>query len=364
MDVAVAGRSAARDVRASRRVRGGRPAARLVGLVRGVHGRAPGRERPGRGLRGRRPLHGGGQAASWSRDERHRREPFQQRPGFRRVVAVLDAFQRRPSQPELLPGDVRPPADQHDHGDDRRGARRARRPDRAGSGPQRRRLRQRQPRFLPGPLRHRARPGQDRWRWAPARPECTRGSTSSSGCRVPRWSASPRSADAPAAPEASSCWPATCASPRARTRCSASSRSARAWSPAAVRWPGSLAWSAAAARSRSSSSPTTSTDRARSSTGTSTELIADDRLDDEVDEIASRLARFDHDAIARTKSYVDQVTLPADSEFPPALADFFELSGRPASRQQFARLEALGLNTDSDLERSLGRRVVESLPDA
>ena len=36
--------------------------------------------------------------------------------------------------------------------------------------------------------------------------------------------------------------------------------------------------------------------------------IADAQLDDEVDEIASRLARFDHDAIARTKSYVDQVT--------------------------------------------------------
>ena len=58
-------------------------------------------------------------------------------------------------------------------------------------------------------------------------------------------------------------------------------------------------------------------------------LIADDQLDAEVDAIASRLARFDHDAIARTKSYVDQVTLPAESE----------------------------------LERSLGRRVVESTPD-
>jgi enoyl-CoA hydratase/carnithine racemase len=32
--------------------------------------------------------------------------------------------------------------------------------------------------------------------------------------------------------------------------------------------------------------------------------IADDRLDDEVEAIAARLARFDHDAIARTKSYV------------------------------------------------------------
>ena len=36
--------------------------------------------------------------------------------------------------------------------------------------------------------------------------------------------------------------------------------------------------------------------------------ISDSRLDVEVDEIASRLARFDHDAIARTKSHVDQVT--------------------------------------------------------
>jgi enoyl-CoA hydratase/carnithine racemase len=41
-------------------------------------------------------------------------------------------------------------------------------------------------------------------------------------------------------------------------------------------------------------------------------VIADDRLDDEVDEMASRLARLHHDAIAHAKSSVDQVTLPAD----------------------------------------------------
>jgi enoyl-CoA hydratase/carnithine racemase len=39
-------------------------------------------------------------------------------------------------------------------------------------------------------------------------------------------------------------------------------------------------------------------------------LIAGDQLDGEVDRIASRLAGFDHEALARTKSYVDQVTLP------------------------------------------------------
>ena len=93
-------------------------------------------------------------------------------------------------------------------------------------------------------------------------------------------------------------------------------------------------------------------------------LIADDELDDEVDAIASRLARFDHDAIARTKSYVDQVTLPANSELGPPLDDFRELFGRPAQQAQWARLQTLGLNTDSELERSLGRRVLEALPDA
>jgi enoyl-CoA hydratase/carnithine racemase len=90
-------------------------------------------------------------------------------------------------------------------------------------------------------------------------------------------------------------------------------------------------------------------------------LIADDQLDDEVDAIASRLARFDHDAIARTKSYVDQVTLPAESELVSAEADFRELLRRPAQQARLARLEALGLNADSDLERDLGRRVVDGL---
>jgi enoyl-CoA hydratase/carnithine racemase len=93
-------------------------------------------------------------------------------------------------------------------------------------------------------------------------------------------------------------------------------------------------------------------------------LIADDQLDDEVEAMASRLARFDHDAIARTKSYVDQVTLPANSELGPPLDDFRELFGRPAQQAQWARLQELGLNVDSDFERSLGARVVESIPDA
>jgi enoyl-CoA hydratase/carnithine racemase len=92
-------------------------------------------------------------------------------------------------------------------------------------------------------------------------------------------------------------------------------------------------------------------------------VIADDRLDEEVDQIASRVARFDHDAIARTKAYVDQVTLPPDSEFPPALADFFEMLARPEQQVRSGRLEALGLGVDSDLERRLGERVGEAMSD-
>lgn len=92
-------------------------------------------------------------------------------------------------------------------------------------------------------------------------------------------------------------------------------------------------------------------------------LIADDRLDEEVDDIVARLARFDHDALARTKSYVDRVTLPDESELGPPLADFRELFSRPAQQAQWARIQELGLNSDSDIERSLGTRVVDSLPD-
>src|SRR5258708_14323461 len=48
--------------------------------------------------------------------------------------------------------------------------------------------------------------------------DCRPGSTSLSVWLAPRWSASPRSGDAPAAPGASSFPPVTCGSPPARTR--------------------------------------------------------------------------------------------------------------------------------------------------
>lgn len=91
--------------------------------------------------------------------------------------------------------------------------------------------------------------------------------------------------------------------------------------------------------------------------------IADAELDAEVAAIASRLARFDHDAIAGTKAHVDRATLPSDDELAAALPDFFGAFGRPGPQARQAKLAALGLNADGDLERNLGRRVVEAAPD-
>jgi hypothetical protein len=42
----------------------------------------------------------------------------------------------------------------------------------------------------------------------------------------------------------------------------------------------------------------------------------------------------------------------ADSKLSPAIADFRELLGRSVQQAQLARLQELGLNTDSDLERT------------
>ena len=55
---------------------------------------------------------------------------------------------------------------------------------------------------------------------------------------------------------------------------------------------------------------------------------------------------------------------PADSKISPSFDDARETFARPAQQAHWARLEALGLDTNSDLERSLGRRVVEGLIEA
>jgi hypothetical protein len=77
--------------------------------------------------------------------------------------------------------------------------------------------------------------------------------------------------------------------------------------------------------------------------------------------MASPLARFGHDANARTKPYVDQATMSAQSELESAAADARLLLTRPAQQAPLAGLDALGLSVDSDLERDLGRPVVDAV---
>lgn len=85
--------------------------------------------------------------------------------------------------------------------------------------------------------------------------------------------------------------------------------------------------------------------------------LPDAELDWFVDRFARRLAGFEKYALAETKRFVDQLSLPDDSIFPPALDQFFVSTARPATRERMARLLGLGLQTRSDVERELGRYV-------
>jgi enoyl-CoA hydratase/carnithine racemase len=87
--------------------------------------------------------------------------------------------------------------------------------------------------------------------------------------------------------------------------------------------------------------------------------VPDAELDATVDALADRLAVFEHEALARIKGYIDAVTLPEDSELPPALEDFFALSVGSRQQAMLAEAQRLGLNVPGDMELRLGTRIVE-----
>jgi len=88
--------------------------------------------------------------------------------------------------------------------------------------------------------------------------------------------------------------------------------------------------------------------------------IPDDELDGFVDAFAQRLAQFDKRAIAETKGFVDQTTLPADAEFPPALTAFFNSVQRPETGKRAKALLQMGLQQRSEAELRLGEYVAQS----
>jgi hypothetical protein len=75
-------------------------------------------------------------------------------------------------------------------------------------------------------------------------------------------------------------------------------------------------------------------------------------------EVAPSIARS---ALSLTATVWNRGRLPA-TELPRALADFFELSGRPAQQAHTARLEGLGLGVQERRRAAPALCAVEALP--
>lgn len=92
--------------------------------------------------------------------------------------------------------------------------------------------------------------------------------------------------------------------------------------------------------------------------------LPDDELDGFVDALARRIAGFEKDALVSAKHFVDEVSLPDDALFPPALEAFFRTVARPETKQRMSRLLADGLQSRSEVEFDLGRHVALPPDDA
>jgi enoyl-CoA hydratase/carnithine racemase len=85
--------------------------------------------------------------------------------------------------------------------------------------------------------------------------------------------------------------------------------------------------------------------------------VPDDQLDRFVDEIARRVAGFEKPTLVEAKRFVDEVTLPHDSVFPPALDRFFASAARSATQARTKSLLVRGLQQRTDVEFRLGHHV-------
>lgn len=78
-----------------------------------------------------------------------------------------------------------------------------------------------------------------------------------------------------------------------------------------------------------------------------------------IDAFARRLASFEKHALVGAKALMDEVTLPSDSVFPPALKAFFAASAHATTRACATSLLERGLQRRSDTELRLGQAVAE-----
>jgi len=85
--------------------------------------------------------------------------------------------------------------------------------------------------------------------------------------------------------------------------------------------------------------------------------IPDDEFEVFVDRFARRVATFDRQALADIKHFVNDVSLPADEEFPPQMDAFWHAQASPALQARASKLFELGLQQRSDVELRLGEYV-------
>jgi enoyl-CoA hydratase/carnithine racemase len=87
--------------------------------------------------------------------------------------------------------------------------------------------------------------------------------------------------------------------------------------------------------------------------------LPDAQLDSFVDRLARRIAGFEKEALVATKRLVDEVTLPADDIFLPAIDAFFKSTARPQTRARIQKLLENGLQSRSETELNLGEQVAQ-----
>jgi len=85
--------------------------------------------------------------------------------------------------------------------------------------------------------------------------------------------------------------------------------------------------------------------------------IPDNEFEAFVDRFAQRVSRFDRQALADIKHYVNAVSLPADEEFPPQMNAFWEAVARPGLQARAGKAFEDGLQQRSDVELRLGEYV-------
>ncbi|MFF2385765.1 enoyl-CoA hydratase/isomerase family protein [Streptomyces sp. NPDC058108] len=82
--------------------------------------------------------------------------------------------------------------------------------------------------------------------------------------------------------------------------------------------------------------------------------VPDAEFEEFVDAFALRVSRFDVRAIEEIKQYVNAVTLPPDTEFPPQMDAFWRSVARPETQDRATQMFGLGLQQRGETELNLG----------